>query len=235
MRRLTRVTCGAALLAPLALAGCTAAGSANTAVHAALSSASPTPHVLTGSELKAMLVTDVPSGYSMDQTMVQDTGDQIQNASTGPVPGKADCTKLDTNAFMLAAGVTSISFAQTGFANASKTGTIAEEIDVFQGTDAQTMMARLAQVFVLCKTHTFTYQGTKATEHLVGGKLPALGPEAVKAVLTSPSFKGGTTLVAAPSGTAVATVFFSSPGADKGAAAVTIAGEILKKLAAAGK
>ncbi len=93
----------------------------------------------------------------------------------------------------------------------------------------------MAVLFTLCRRYTVTYQGTKSTEHLVDTRLPGLGSEAIKVLVTSPSFDGGTTMVIAESGNTVVTTFCSSPGSDKGAAAVTMATSIMKKLTAAQK
>ena len=151
----------------------------------------------------------------------------------GPAPTNANCDVLETNAFITAAGRTGFSFAQLGFNNAEKNGTIAEEIDVYADSDAQTVMKRMAALFKLCKSYKVTYQGTKLTEHLVAGTPPGLGSDAIKAVVTSPAIDGGTTLVIARSGNTIVTTFYSSPGSDKGAAALTMATSIMKKLRAA--
>ena len=62
------------------------------------------------------------------------------------------------------------------------------EIDVYADSDAQTVMKRMATLFTLCKSYKETYQGSKLTEHLVATKLPGLGSEAIKALVTSPFF-----------------------------------------------
>jgi hypothetical protein len=167
--------------------------------------------------------------------MTRDTGDTLHLPSAGPAPTKSNCDLLETNAFVTAAGLTGFSFAQIGFNNAEKNGTIAEELDVYADSDAQTAMKRMAALFTMCKSYTATYQGTKLTEHLVTRKLPGLGSQAIKALVTSPLLDGGTTMVIAESGNTIVTTFYSSPGSDKGAGAVTMATSIMKKLRAAQK
>lgn len=240
MRRATVAAPGVVLVLLLsaALTGCSGGnpdGPKTAAPPSTVQPASQRPIVknLTGTQLKTMLVTAVPKDFTADPGMTRDTGNMLHLPSAGPAPTKSKCDSLETNSFVTAARLTRFSFARLGFNNAKKDGTIAGEIDVFANSDAQTVMKRMAALLTLCKSYTATYHGTKFTEHLVASKLPGLGSEAIRALVTSPFLDGGTTMVIAESGNTIVTTFYSSPGSDKGAGAVTMATSIMKKLRAA--
>jgi hypothetical protein len=204
-------------------------GSSTSAAAAAPSPSDPNAGLLTGTKLKSLLVTDMPPGFSLDSTGSVDTGDSYQQPSAAPAAATPDCTRLTATAWIGLAGLGAVSFAQNDYLDSAK-NEIAQEIDVYQGTTAQTVMTRLKQVFAACATFKSTEQGMAATVHVVTSAAPDLGPDAIKAVQSSPSWQGGTTLVAARVDNAVVTAFYSSSTSTKGAQVVGLATQIVQQL-----
>lgn len=224
-----------ALVVPLLLAGCsststsTARSSSTAATSAAPSPSDPYAGLLTGAKLKPLLVTDMPPGFTLDSTGSRDSGTFFQLPSTPSGAATPDCTKLDGTAWVELAGQGAVSFAQNDYLDSAK-NEIAQEIDVYQGTIAQTVMTRLQQVFAACATYKTNEQGTTATVHIVTSAAPDLGPDAIKAVVTSPSWQGDTTMVAARAGNAVVTAFYSSAAEGKSGLIVGLVTQILQQL-----
>jgi hypothetical protein len=129
---------------------------------------------------------------------------------------KPDCTKLAGTGWSgVITGIQGVSFAQNDYYNKNASATIAQEIDVYQGTTAQTMMKALGKISLACPSATDSQTSTKATvtEHATAG----LGDGAYTITLTDSAWLNGQTLVAARIGTAVVTVL-STDGTDNGAA-----------------
>jgi uncharacterized protein YceK len=237
MTRSVAVRAATALVLPLLLAACSSAsttstatsGSTTSAAAAAPSASDPNAGLLTGTKLKSLLVTDMPPGFTLDSSGSSDTGDTYQQPSSAPATAAPDCTRLTATAWVELAGLSAVSFAQNDYLDAAK-NEIAQEIDVYQGTTAQTVMTRLKQVFAACVTFKSTEQGMTATVNMVTSAAPDLAPDAIKAVQTSPSWQGGTTLVAARVDNAVVTAFYTSSTSANGAQVVGLATQIVQQL-----
>jgi hypothetical protein len=243
-----RVVGGAvALLA--AVAGCSAAGTASqpaatgavspttaasSPVPSATSAAPAAPAALDGSVLNSDLLpaSDMPHGFAVISSATTNGGSALPEDSPSPVPAAQLCTTLSETAWIRAAGVTTADFAETSFGNSSDTEEISEEIDAFQGTDAQRAMTALWQSFGRCHTFTETSSGVTAamtlTKSTIGGHWAG-----IKAVQLSPSYDGGTTIVAVRVGYSIVTVLDSSESNDDGSGAVSIADQIASRVSAA--
>jgi tRNA(Ile2) C34 agmatinyltransferase TiaS len=121
-----------------------------------------------------------------------------------------------------------VSFAQNDYANKDQTELVAQEVDVFQGTTAATVMKDLRTVAAECATYTNT--DDHAQVKVTGESAAGLGDEAYTMTLTSGHWQNGQTLIAARSGNSVVTVL-STAGGDNGAAsAKKVTAEILDAL-----
>jgi uncharacterized protein YceK len=193
----------------------------------------PNAGVKNGTTLKAALLTakDVPSGFKVDKDFVRDTADVYGPKAKIVAPSKAACKQLDTNVWVGGSGVGSASFAQTSY-KSSFGGELDAEIDGFRGTDSSTVMTNLHKLLKLCPSFKITVPGVgKATMKLSTKAGSKVGDESIKAVLTSATLKGGTTLVAIRVGTSVVSVLYSSPGKDQGAKALKLAETMAERLA----
>jgi hypothetical protein len=180
-------------------------------------SADPDAGLLTGTQLKAALApaSFFASGFAIDSTGSRNTGDGYVLPAVAKVP-KPDCTKLlGTSWSSEITGISGVSFAQNDYVNKDASATVAQEIDVYRGTTAQTMMEALGKIPLACPSVTDSQTSSKAkvTEHVTAG----LGDGAYTITLTDSAWQSGQTLVAARVGTAVVTVL-STDGADNGAA-----------------
>ena len=240
MTRSVAARAATALVVPLLLAACSststssnaASSSSTSAQSAAPSPSDPYAGLLTGAKLKPLLVTDMPPGFTLDSAGSADSGTFFQLASTAPAAATPDCTKLEATAWVDLAGQGAVSFAQNDYLDSAK-NEIAQEVDVYQGTTAQTVMTRLQQVFAACATYKTNEQGTTATVHIVTSAAPELGPDAIKAVITSPSWQGDTTMVAARADNSVVTAFYSSAAEGKSGLVVGLVTQILQQPKAA--
>jgi hypothetical protein len=174
----------------------------------------------------------MPPGFTLDPTGSRDSGTFFQLPTTPSATATPDCTLLDGTAWVELAGQGAVSFAQNDYLDSAK-NEIAQEIDVYQGVIAQTVMTRLQQVFAACATYKTNDQGTTVTVHVVTSAAPDLGPDAIKAVVTSPSWQGDTTMVAARASNAVVTAFYSSSAEGKSGLVVGLVAQILQRLKAA--
>ena len=91
-------------------------------------------------------------------------------------------------------------------------------------------MANLRKLFASCSKFKTTTSGTPTTVKVAAKAGPRVGDDSVKAVLTSPVWQGGTTLVAVRVGKAVVSVLYSSPKSDLGAKATDLAATIARRL-----
>ena len=177
-----------------------------TAVASSVSS-SPDTRLFTGTQLKAMLepATYFPSGFKRDANGAVNTGSAFQPASP---PGKLPCTRLDGTSWVDLSGIGSVSFAQNDFLDSAAVEEYAQEIDEFPGTGAQDVMANLRRVVKTCPSFKDPQTGAKVAVKLGHG--PSVGDDSLSFTLTSPSWQGGTTLVAIRVGTAVVSVLYSA-------------------------
>nr|WSX50037.1 hypothetical protein OG409_14455 [Streptomyces sp. NBC_00974] len=214
---------------PLALVACSpstpkaaapdAGSSAPAAKPSAAAEDSPNKGLLTGTQLKAALApaSFFPEGYAVDPAATRDTGDnyQLPEAASVPTP---DCTKLGGTSWIEITGITGVSFAQDSYVNKDSSSEQAEEIDVYRDKTSETVLGALGMISKACPSYTDADTHSKVT--VTEQPLAGVGDGAWAITLTSPAWKGGTTLVATRVGTSVATVLVSS-GTDKGAAGAT--------------
>lgn len=200
-------------VAALALTACQGngggdgAGSSSSAQ--ASTTASPratTPPLLTGKQLTQALAPAslFSSGYAVDTSGTQDTGDAYQDAADTH-PAKPDCTKLDTNAWIGITGMTGASFTQEQRMNAHRTAEVDQGIDVFKGSGAATALGRVAAISTSCPS--FLDGDTRSKVTVKEKALPGVGDGAYVITLTSAGWQTGSTLVAVRVGTAVVSVF----------------------------
>lgn len=206
------------------------ATSAASGTSAAASASDPT--ALSGSTLKTLLLpaSMLPAGFKPDATGARNTGDAVGQDSASPVAASKFCGLLTGTSWILAAGVDSATFAQNDYLDAGRTQEIAQEIDTFSAADATKVMAGLWQAFGRCRDFTQKYNGANAKTTLVRSRPTSAAYAAIEAVQTSPTFSGGTTLVAIRSGNAIITVLYSASSHDKGGAAVTLAEGIAQRV-----
>jgi len=240
-RRLASIISTAGLIV-LAVTGCGNGGSTSqvstrATIPAATEQAtsSPTSQPLpTGTKLNSLLLNkgSFPAGFSVIAANTRNTADSTSPDSPGPMPASQWCNRLTGTSWIAVGGIDSASWAQREYINSAKTETIGEEIDTFTGTDEVTVMAGLWKAFGHCKSFSQTYSGMQARTTAVRSKLPGVGSQAIKLVETSPTFLGGTTLVAIRVGNAIVTTIYSSQHSDLGSPAVTWAERVAKRLPA---
>ncbi|AKJ12661.1 hypothetical protein ABB07_22310 [Streptomyces incarnatus] len=217
---------------PLALTACSSGSSSD----GGAASAKPAKvkdlnaGLATGTQLKKALApaSAVPSGLALEADGSSDSGGQFLSPSSRKA-GKPDCTRLETTSWIQVSGYKGgVSFAQNDYANKDQTELVAQEIDVFQGTTAATVMKDLRTVAAECATYTNT--DDHAQVKVTGKSAAGLGDEAYTMTLTSGHWQNGQTLIAARSGNSVVTVL-STAGGDNGAAsAKKVTTEILGAL-----
>ncbi|GAA0907848.1 hypothetical protein [Streptomyces thermoalcalitolerans] len=218
--RAARVLVLAAL--PLTLAACgssddTAAGDTSAKATASSSpSKDPNAGLLTGTQLKKALApaSFFPSGFAVDPSGARDTGDTYIPPSTAPAD-KPDCTRLGGTAWIEITGITGVSFAQNDYINKNTSEQIAQEIDAYRGTTAETVLKEVEKAAAACES--FTDSDTSTKVKVTGRSTPGLGDGAYTITLTNPAWENGTTLIAARVGTNVVSVL-STDGRDNGAA-----------------
>jgi len=218
------------------IAGCSAVSSSSGA--SSQSSASVTPSAVaapSGSQLAGILlpVSSMPSGFKADPSSTRDTGSELPSDSAAPVPASHVCQDFTETSYIQVGGITTTDFAQSDYLNGDQTEEIAEEIDVFTGTDAQKVMTSLWQAFGTCASFKYQSNGTTVSETLKRSQLPGQGGDAIKAVMVSPAFDGGQTLVAIRVGPQIITTLDSSSGSDLGSPSVGYAEQVARRLQAA--
>lgn len=235
--RLGLVAAATSLIAGCAAGGSSTAGSSRASGPAspAAPSATPSAAPLTGSRLSGILLpaSSMPSGFKLNRSGTRNTGGQLPADSPKPVPASQVCQIFEQTAFIRATGIGTGDFAESDYISADQSQEIAEEIDVFTGTDAQRAMATLWQEFGNCSSFSYKSNGTTVTTALTRSRVPGIGDEAIKAVLASPVFQGGITLVAVRVGSQIITTLDSSSGSDLGSPAAGYAGQIASRLQAA--
>jgi hypothetical protein len=211
--------------------GATSASGSSPATAAASASASDSA-ALTGSTLNTLLLpaSVLPAGFKLDTQGARNTGASVAQDSSSPVAASKVCGLLTGTSWILAAGLDSATFAQNDYLDAGHTQEVAQEIDTFTGTDATKVMSGLWKAFGRCHDFTQKYNGMTAKTTLVRSRPTSAAYAAIEAVQTSPTFTGGTTLVAIRIGNAIVTVLYSASSHDKGGAAVTLAEEIAQRV-----
>jgi hypothetical protein len=215
------------------IAGCSAASPS--AATASLQATTHSPTALSGQQLTRILLpaSAMPKGYKVGSA-TRNTGSQLPDDSAQPMPASQVCQAFTQSSYIRVVGISSNVWAEGDYINAAQTNEIFEEIDTFTGTDAQKAMATLWQEFGKCSSFSYPSNGTTASSTLKRSRLPGEGADAMKAVIVSPVFDGGETLVAIRMGSQIITTLDSSPGKDLGSPAVGYAEQIAKRLRAAG-
>lgn len=225
-----------ACAATLTAGGCTSiAGTRSAELATRPTPRPPTAAVLSGARLRELLLpaSAMPPGFALQPASARDSGSQMaSDTSTPPAPGHV-CQLLTRSSWLLAAGVSGAAFAQNDYAAPRGTSEIGQEIDSFQGADAQEVMSRLWMVFRHCARFTARSGGRRGPVTSRATRLAGRGSQLLTLVLTSPLYRGGETLAAIGVRNSVVTCFASSPGRDQGAAAVTLAGRLAARVRAA--
>ncbi|GAA4607715.1 hypothetical protein GCM10023195_29600 [Actinoallomurus liliacearum] len=236
-----RVRVGAVLAvasaAVLAAGGCQSGGGKDGSAGApkTASSASGASKSLTGTTLKSLLLPAraMPKGFHLSPDGSRDTGDGGVQVSNTPVPAAKACEVLGQTSWIRVTNINSAAFAQNDYGDAAQTQEIAQEIDTYHGGDAQQAMAKLRKVFAHCASFVDRSSSPAAKVRVKSVVVHGVGDEAVKAIETSPTWQGGMTLAAVRVGDTIVTTFYSSSHADKGAAALTMAEKMAKKVQSA--
>jgi hypothetical protein len=189
--------------------------------------------VATGTRLNLLLLPAgaVPPKLTLDAGGSRNTGNDLADASTGPAPTVKNCIALNGLSWIGATGIGSASFAQNDYTDS--TGRMfAQELDAYHGTDAHTVMTRAAALFASCAHFQVKQDGTVYTAKLTHRKLTGVGDEAVEAVVTSSSWDGGSTLIAARVGDVVVTTLYNDQKTT-GGADLALTKDLVKKVRAA--
>ena len=194
--------------------------------------ADPNAGLPTGTKLAALLLpaSAMPGSLKPDPSGSVNTGSVFNEPSSAAVPASKACPSLNGTGWINAAGIGSGSFAQSDFTD-SYNNLLGQEVDAFRGDNAQTAMTNLRHVFAECATFQLNQSGKNYTQKLTTKTLPGVGDDTVEAVFTSPSFLGGTTLVASRVGNLVVTMIYSDQSST-GGAAVALTKRIVKSAAA---
>ena len=221
--------CGSGSAAPASTPPGTTSGSPSPAT--ASSATHPNAGLRTGTELRAALPTgaDLPKGFHVPAGGPQDSGAGFGADLTASSLGHPDCPQLESgNAWVGLLGQPA-AFAQTEFDD-SYGDQVFPEVDAYRGTEATSVMAAYRRLFAACRTFMYDQSGTHAHVTLKVHPGPTVGDESIRAVLTSPSFQGGATIVAVRVGQFVVTVYDNSTSKDLGAGAVGLAAAMARRL-----
>jgi hypothetical protein len=196
---------------------------------------SPTHSALSGPQLAKILLpaSSMPHGYKLDASSTRNTGGQLPSDTPQPLPASQLCVAFTQTAYVRAGGINTGDFAQSRYVSADQSREIDQEIDIFTGTDAQKAMTALWTAFGKCSHFSYKTNGTTASNTLTRSRLPGLGDEAIKAVIVSPVFQGGETVVAVRMGSQIITTMDFSATSDLGSPAVGYATRIADRLRAA--
>ena len=198
----------------LSVAACSSSGSASagggssahTTAAAAATSADPDAGLPTGTQLKADLLTTMPTGYALDTSGSVDSGSDYQAPSaTSPANG---CASLEGTSWINIAGQGSVSFAENDYVDKDTSEELAQEVDAFQGTTAQAVMTALAGITAKCATFTDSQTSSTVKVTVAPSSVPYNG--SVVITLSDPKWQGNTTLDAVRVGHSVVTVLSTS-------------------------
>src|SRR5215469_1144413 len=112
--------------------------------------ADPNAGLPTGTQLKALLAPAAwfPRGFKIDPQSSVNTGSDYQ--PTAP-PGVRKCSRLHATGWVQLGNGGAVSFAQNVYFN-QNAGQYGQEIDVYQGSTAQDVMAELHHVAARCRS-----------------------------------------------------------------------------------
>jgi hypothetical protein len=186
----------------------------------------PNEGLLTGTQLKPLLAPAswFPRGFTLDPSGSVDTGDYYQPVSP---PGPLKCDRLNGTGWVDLGNGGAVSFAQNDYLDPS-IGQYAQEIDVYQGTTAQDVMAQLRKVVARCRS--FHDSQTSSTVIVTMSNGPQLGADALTIRLQDPRWGGDVTLEAVRVGTAVITAYFSAATGTSRAQATRLAAVVTSNL-----
>ena len=214
----------AAVVLTLLAAACSSTSPSATAPPTTAGATSPAPvnpdaGLLTGTQLKPLLAPAswFPHGFTLDPQGSVDTGDYYQPVSP---PGPLKCDRLDGTSWVELGNGGAVSFAQNDYLDTSS-GQYAQEIDVYQGTTAQDVMAQLRKVVASCRSFRDSQTSSTVTVTMRNG--PQLGDHALTIRLQDPRWRGDVTDQAVRVGTAVITVYFSAASGTSQAQATRLA------------
>jgi hypothetical protein len=165
-----------------------------------------------------------PRGFKIDPQSSVNTGDNYQ--PTAP-PGVRKCSRLQATSWVQLGNGGAVSFAQNVYFN-QNAGQYSQEIDVYQGSTAQDVMAKLRQVAARCRS--FHDAQTSSTVTVTRKTGPQLGDDALTISLQNPRWLGDLTLQAVRVGHAVATVYFSAASGTGKAQATRLAAVLTANL-----
>jgi len=176
--------------------------------------------------LKALLAPAswFPQGFKLDPQSSVHTGNHYQSTSPS---GVRKCSRLGATAWVQLGNGGAVSFAQNVYFN-QNAGQYSQEIDVYQGSTAQDVMAKLSQVAARCQSfHDAQTSSTVTVRRQTG---PRLGDDALTIRLQNPRWLGDITLEAVRVGHAVATVYFSAASGTGKAQATKLAAVLTANL-----
>ncbi|MFD8701584.1 hypothetical protein ACFV1W_03040 [Kitasatospora sp. NPDC059648] len=250
LRRAVLVACSATAVLGLAACGpdnanpsataaapAASAGTASSAGTAPATAPAPGPAAGTaalpnGNKLNAMLLpaSALPQKLKLDPSGTKSTGNGFNPPlSPSAVPAPKACDMLNGTGWISAAGINAASFAQNDYTDESQ-DMFAQELDAYRGNDAQTVMANLQKALTACHTFTVAQNGQNYTATVALQSLPGVGDEALQAVITSPDWTGGSTLVAARVGSVVVTTY-DNDQSNTGTAGVALTKTLVKNAA----
>ena len=229
------VLLGLAAALTFLIAGCsTASTSSVTASPPSARATTSSATALSGPQLARILLpaSSMPKGYKTGSA-ARDTGSQLPSDTAQPMPASQVCQAFTQSSYIRVVGIAADVWAEGDYISADQSQEIFEEIDTFTGNDAQKAMATLWQEFGKCSSFSYKSNGTTASSTLTRSRLPGEGNDAIKAVIVSPAFEGGETLVAIRMGSQIITTLDSASGQDLGSPAVGYADQIAQRLRAA--
>lgn len=201
----------------------------------ARSSPRPSAAVVTGTQLRAVLLGqhDLPGGFKPHPGWSQDSGSSLYPSAAPSPPSAGSCSQLAGAPWLPAAGSSPAAYAGNGYTNV-----YGDEIDqlvaVYYRSDAEITITQVKRLFSLCKRFAASSGGQKVTITLTTRAPPAVGDSAAEAVETSPAWPGGTTLIAIRAGNAVITINYTSQVNDGSTAASALAANLIARVRAAG-
>ena len=214
----------------LLVAACSSTSPSATSPHSATMTSSarvdPNAGLPTGTQVKALLAPAswFPRGFKIDPQSSVNTGSNYQ--PTTPT-GVRKCSRLHATAWVQLGNGGAVSFAQNVYFN-QNAGQYSQEINVYQGSTAQDVMAKLRQAAARCRS--FHDAQTSSTVTVTRKTGPQLGDDALTIRLRNPRWLGGMTLEAVRVGHAVATVYFSAASGTGEAQATKLAAVLTANL-----
>jgi hypothetical protein len=201
----------AAIVLPLALAGCSSAQTPTQTPAPATASANPDAGLLTGAQLRTALApaSSFGTGFALDTSGSRDTGTTYVRQESTPA-ATLDCVRLGSTSWITIVGFSGVSFAQNDYIDKDTSDEAAQEIDVFRGSTSRSVLTEVGTIAASCPSFTDAQTSSKVSvaEHATAD----LGDDAYTITLTDPAWQNGTTLIAARVGNGVVSVLASGPG-----------------------